>query len=334
MSLDVSGSGQNGPVGGAVGSSCEAGRRNESVLLPVVDTVLEALSSEEFALQELKKWVKVHLHDGIWWVMAETCFCMPVWVYTPLPPGSARPGFLPGLGGYLHVVPPASPANGMIDRYVIDPLPEYNIGRLDSRKRQGIRAGLKKLAIRRIEHLEEFAPGAHAVYLAWRNGKADQGEDVRFLDLCSKQDLKEQAVFRRWITREYGYPKRLTLGAYLDERLVAFIYGYGVEDTALAHTMCSDPAYGRLHATDALTYAFADVCRRSGFERLVNGRRSSRPELDVFKKRHGYKEVEFPCNVRLNSCIKPFVRLFCREKYDRLLGRKVGEGFSCLEGTT
>jgi hypothetical protein len=283
---------------------------------------MEALSREQYALQEIGKGESLHKHQGVWWRTAEPFFCMPAWVLESFPPKTSRPCFMKSIGGFVHVVPSDIPANGSIDRFVLD-LGGYGIHTIgNARKRTDIRNGLKNVEIRQIDVMREFAGEAHPLYLAWSGGRREQEGGKAFQDLAGSEDLSDAGVFKEWMAKEYDLPKRLTLAAYFEGKPIAFVSGFGVGDTSVCRTIVSDPALGKLHAIDALLYAFAVVSQNSGFKRFINGRRSSRPSLDEFKRRHGFREEVYPCRVWLNPLIEPVLKVFRKEKYRRLLSRK------------
>jgi hypothetical protein len=281
---------------------------------PFPDEVFEPLSVEEFVSQDLKKGDSIHHHNGVWWREVKSFFHMPAWFLTSVTPGSARPQLIRSFGGYYHLVPENRPSNGTIVMNVWEPVSEYSLSCVESQMRTNIRRAMKVLNVRKVERLEELLDDGYLVYDAWLRLKDSQGRRGQVDNHANRQS------FENWIRKEFDLPKRMILGAYLDDRLIGFQAAYQVKDTATMPFLYTDPAYGNLNTSHALIYAFLKISRQSGAKLVVNGFKTNQKSLQDFKRRHGFVERVFPCHIRVNPILEPVVKLVMKEKYRRLMG--------------
>jgi len=271
---------------------------------------LKPLSIEELVIQDLRRGQKIHKHRNVWWREVKPFFYMPTWFLSTFKPEEARPNPFKSIGGYYHIVPEGSYTNGSICVMFVDQLSEYSLENLsNSRTRYNIRHGLRNVQICLVPELEHLLTDGYEVYLSWRHriGRI-------------YKDRSNPILFRNWITNEYSLPNRLILGAYVDNRLIAFLMGYAVEDTAIMTMLFSHSEYHRLHPVDALFYSFILICKQHpGIKRVCAGLKGTRSTLNDFKNKHGFKEVIYPAYIKMNPLIRPVVKTFMREKYKRLM---------------
>ena len=136
----------------------------------------------------------------------------------------------------------------------------------------------------------------------------------------NKTDFK---IFKHWIERAFRLPKRIKLGAYVDNHLIGFLFGYAVENTAYLSYIASHSDYLKLYPNEVLIHAFLEICERAcGVHKVVFGLKSLTESLNKFKRQHGFEEVTYPAYVKLNpiaGCvgknlmIMQYKRLMCQE---------------------
>ena len=151
----------------------------------------------------------------------------------------------------------------------------------------------------------------YEVYLSWKQriGKV-------------YKDRSHKNTFRNWINNEYLISKRLILGAYVDDHLIASLIGHAVQDTACMTMLYSNSKFHSFHPVDALVYSFILICQKNpDINRVINGLKSLKPGLQIFKKRHGFKEIVYPAYIHMNYLARTAAKIFLPEQYKRLMGR-------------
>jgi hypothetical protein len=179
-----------------------------------------------------------------------------------------------------------------------------------AKTRYNIKQGLKNVKVL-IPELEHMITDGHEVYLSWKQriGKV-------------YKDRSEKNTFRNWINNEYLISKRLILGAYVDDHLVAFLMGHAVEKTASMTMLNSNSKFHSLHPVDALVYSFILICQKNpGITRIINGLKSLNPNLQIFKKRHGFNEIVYPAYIHMNYLARTAAKIFLPDQYKHLIGQ-------------
>jgi hypothetical protein len=254
---------------------------------------------------------RFHFFKGIWWREVKPFFYQPAWFLTPVKPEVARPNPFKSLGGYYHIVPEGSYSNGVIVTNSIENISEYSPEKLQHAKtRYNIKQGLKNVKIL-IPELEHMITDGYEVYLSWKQriGKV-------------YKDRSHKNTFRNWINNEYLISKRLILGAYVDDHLIASLIGHAVQDTACMTMLYSNSKFHSFHPVDALVYSFILICQKNpDINRVINGLKSLKPGLQIFKKRHGFKEIVYPAYIHMNYLARTAAKIFLPEQYKRLMGR-------------
>ncbi len=268
-------------------------------------------SVDELADHFLRTGRKVHKHDNIWWREIRPFFCMPLLWLTPITPEAARPNPTKSLCGYLHNVPVESPSNGKLTYFLLDDVSQYSIDTLKNSARRNTLKGINELVTCKVENLEDLLTDGYEVYLSWKK-RIWKDKAV---------DLSNPNVFRKRLTNEFNFSKNLILGSYYNGRLVAFLIGFAVDQTAYFEKMYTHRDYHYLHPSEALTYYFIEACKQSGCITTVwDGFKSRRASLNDFKKRGGSKEVTFPTYIKLNPLVRLGMNIFLRKRYNWLRG--------------
>lgn len=260
------------------------------------------LSLEELARQQANVEDSVHRHQGIWWRRARPFFWQPCFPYQRIDPKLAWPSRLRSLGGYTHLTNERSGSNGMFRAIVHEDLPRYSIASLNRVRRKKIRAGLCSLEIR-IVRPDDLLEAGYDVYVSCHS-RIHWGRNK-----CSRYR------FVGWMTRMLQQQKRLILGAYYNDRLVAFMLPYACGEILTPSLIVSHSDFLALHPNDVLYHAFLTIGRQTPGSQMADlGPVSSKPSLDNFKLGYG-RVQEFPSFTWINPAIRPFLMPRIQQRY-------------------
>jgi hypothetical protein len=207
------------------------------------------------------------------------------------------------IGGFTHLSPPNSPSNGNYSSIVRDGIEAYSIQNLSKKTRVHVRGALARLQIRPFEQLEEFLSDGHEVYTSWHQ-RVQWGIDK-----------SDRGRFEAWMIRVFGQAKRLVLGAYLGNKLVAFMLPHAIERTAFMAFAASHTDYLKLHPNDALNHAFLSIARQTPGVRMADfGPLCRKASLNEFKL-HYANTKQFPSYTWINPLLRPIVGKWIRRRY-------------------
>ena len=184
---------------------------------------------------------RFHYSQGIWWREVKPLFYQPAAMFQSVARGSSLPKRFLALGGYYHVVPSWSMANGQIVSSQVADIGRYDLSRLSKQARYEIRRGLTKLRIDRVTSLDDLLGDGYSIYLKW---------EKRIKNAWVKRS--DPKVFKKWIAGVLGHPGNLVLGAYDYDRLVAYVIVRGVEGVAELAKSFTDPEYYPISPSSAL----------------------------------------------------------------------------------
>jgi hypothetical protein len=253
---------------------------------------------------------KFHFADSIWWREVKPFFYQPADVATKILPGSQRPNVVAAMGGYYHMVPDGAPANGKIVFNEIKEPAGFDLSAIRKTKRNMIRRGLRALRIEKITDPELLLGEGFKIYLDWE--KRTNGV------LVKRSDPQKYA---RWINALMNHPHELILGAFLENRLTAWIVARATGERADLVKAFSDSEFNHLEPTSTLIYAYILICgQNSQIKVACDGLRSLKPSLEDYKSALGFRHVEYPAYIHLRRMIKPLVRRFLPAQYKRLMG--------------
>jgi hypothetical protein len=264
---------------------------------------LPVLCEDELARQQIASGDPVRLHRGVWWRQLKHSFSMPSYTYKQIDHEMAWPAHRDRVGGFMHLASPSSPSNGSYRAIVNDDVKRYSVQALSAKTRCHVRSGLAHLTVRPVEQQEDFTSQAHRVYVSWHN-RTQWG-----------RDKSEGARFDQWMSSVFQQTKRLILGAYLQDNLVAFMLPYAAGDTAFLAFAASHSEFLELHPNDALNHAFLTIARQTpGIETADFGPLCNKVSLNEFKLHYG-RVKEFRSYTRLNPLLRPFVKGQLRRRY-------------------
>jgi hypothetical protein len=266
------------------------------------------LTEEELAHQQAAVEDRVHFHRGIWWRRAGPCFYLPCFPFARVDHRNSWPLLARALAGFMHLSAPGSPTNGVYRAIVCEQVGLYSMMDLPGRRRAKIRKALSQLRVRPIERLDDLLTDGHEVYASWHE-RARWGRDKSHRD-----------SYGGWVSKAFLQHGRLTLGAYLGDRLVAFMLPYAAHHLASTGFVASHTGFHKYSPNDALFQAFLCIARQTrGIEMAYFGPVSSRVSLDQFKLGYGLIR-EFPSYTWINPLIRPMFNKWVRPRYPWLRG--------------
>ena len=186
---------------------------------------------------------------------------------------------------------------------VADNVSRYSIATLSRKRRSLVRRALSNLQVRPIARLDNLLTDGHDVYVTWhqRNGWG--------------RDRSDRAAYSAWISRAYSQPRRLSIGVYRGDRLVAFsltlAVGNVVEPSFLAsHTDALD-----FLPNDALFHAILSIARQTpGIDSVDFGPISAKPTLNEFKLHYATVKT-IPSFTWVNPLVRPLFARWTRLRY-------------------
>jgi len=264
---------------------------------------LPILSNGEFAALRAALGQRVHFHDGVWWEQFRPLFCLPCSPLAMIPTNRERPAPHHSCLGFTHLVPPGYPSNGSRQMIVAQNIPRYSIATLSRKRRTIVRRALSNLQVRPIKRLDDLLTDGYNVYVSWhrRNGWG--------------RYRASRAKYAAWISRAYSQPKRLALGAFHRNGLVAFCLMQAVGSVADPTFIASHTLALPLFPNDALFHAILTIARQSpGIESADFGPVSAKPTLNDFKLHYASLKT-FPSYTWINPLVRPFIARWIQRRY-------------------
>ncbi len=271
---------------------------------------LHNMTVEQLVQAENKVESEFHLSSGVWWRKVKPFFYMPADMMMRIPPATAVPKPWLALGGYYHLVPYGETTNGAVVANEISDLESYSLNSLKKKKTR-IQRALAAFRIQRVTNLQDLLTDGYRVYMDW---------DSRTADVRVRRS--DSGAYREWITRSLAHPHLLILGAYHNERLVAFLMARAAGGTANIEKSFTLSEFNQQAPMTALKYAYVKICANSpGVHRAWSGLRSMKESLERYKAELGFQHVSYPAFIHLRPAIRPFVRWLMPVEYNRLMGR-------------
>jgi len=271
---------------------------------------LHNMAVEELAEADRRAGSRLHFSGGVWWREVKPFFYLPANFMTSIVPHQAEPKPWLALGGYYHMVPQGVPANGVIITNEVPNPSSYRLESLKANKRREIRRALAFFRICRVEKLSDLLGDGFRIYMDWAEKKK----------LHSK--LSNPAAFNRWITSVFHHPYRLILGAYSENRLVAYQIIEAIEGVANISTTFNDSSFNALTPRSALNYAYVKICAQHGqIRKACDGLRSLIDSLERYKSELGFQHISYPAFILMPPVVRPLARWLLPTEYRRLMGQ-------------
>ncbi len=273
----------------------------------IIDISFNPFTIDEYMCYEKEHDNTIFKSQGIWWRAVNPFFCVPAWHFSSFPAGERKPALVRSLLGYSHLVPEQKYSNSVYYILCMDKVQEYQLRKIRRQMQQDIRRGLNRLQIRTITSFSELINGGHQVYLSWfERIKNIKGQ--KYLQNKKFISMIEAAILSK---------KKIILGAFLDEMLIAYLIGVVVDQKAFIEKCYAMTDYLAYHPTQALLYTFINACKNNENISLITLGQASfeRPSLNSFLIRQGFEMREYPAFIKINQATKTLVRILLPRKY-------------------
>jgi hypothetical protein len=276
------------------------------------------ISEEIFAQEEKRMGKQVHFHDGVWWVKAAPFYYKPVHEFNPFPPKSAKPHPLKALFGYSHQMPESSQADRYVRWNVIhgDDLNLFSLDRLKSKRRNMVRGGMRDCQVKTVCQIESLLEEMRKINISQAKRFEGAGEKGTFLPA---QYYECHAVdWQKNILKTFSHKGHKFVGAFVGERLAAYVDLIQIEDTWLFGAVKSSEEYLKHRPVDALYFSILSMAAQNAVcKRVLNGGgNDERVSLARFKADFLLKPVSFPYYTRAIIPLDKIERL--KYKFDAL----------------
>ena len=253
----------------------------------------------------------VHFHRGVWWKHLNRFFCMPCSLFERIDPRESWPDPRHALAGYLHLCPEGAESNATYPAIVDDTVKQYSVKGLASKRRSGmIRGALAHVTVRPVS-VDELARDGYEVYVSWHE-RVLWGRD------------RTRESFREWVLRACSSPKQMALGAFANNRIVAFVLPYATGEVVALSFLASHTDYLKLRPNDVLYHALLCIARQTpGITMADFGPVCSKDSLNDFKLRFGRRR-EFPAYAKINPVLRLFAAERMRVRYPWLVVQGMG----------
>jgi hypothetical protein len=264
---------------------------------------LPTLGEEELATQQAETGDRVHLNRGVWWNEIKPFFSMPCDIFSRRDRRESWPRRTHALAGYMHLSVPNSPTNSIYRAIVRIDVDRYSIRNLSRNRRRNVSQGLSDLEVRPIELLEDLIVDGYEVYVSWHR-RVQWGTDKT-----------DRARFEAWMSRVFRQSNQIILGAYRDNKLVAFMLPRVVGTSACPCFVASHADFLDSNPNDALFHAFLCIARQTKGVQTANlGPLCNKSSLNQFKLHYGNVK-SFPSYLWINPMIRPVVFPWIRRRY-------------------
>lgn len=250
------------------------------------------LTEKQFAEQARQLGHEVHLHQGVWWQKHQLGYYKPAFEFRPFPPGKARPRFSKAYLGFSHQVTDSGQASRMVEYMMLDgeSLRSFSLDKIDGKKRNQVRKGLKSCELRRLTEVEPYLEDMRQISITQAKRQMETGSFGKPADYYTEHAGAWRAEIRRW----FALPGREWLGAFVEGRLGAYMVTYKVENVRFIGVMKTHSDFMRFCLTDAIYFTVLNQARMDpGCVRIANGG-PVRPSLDYYKEQFLFKCTPIP----------------------------------------
>ena len=269
---------------------------------------LPVLSKEELANRQAAVEDKVHFYRGVWWRQARPFFWMPCSPLAQVNHDVTWPHPLRAVFGFTHLSTLGSPTNCSYSAIVREDPGDYSIGQLSRSRRYAVRKALSHLRVGVVESMDELLADGYEVYVSCHQ-RIGWGTDK-----------SNPRAFAMWMGRAFQQPKQIVLGAYRQQKLIAFMLPCAVEKVATPSYVASHSDHLACLPNDALFHAFLCIARQTpGIETVSWGPVSSKPSLDSFKLHYGTIK-RYAAYTWLNPALRALDKTWIRKRYPWLAG--------------
>lgn len=264
---------------------------------------------DEYARRRIARGHSVHQRGGIWWQEVRRQFCWPLDMLAVLPGNVNGPTPTRALVGYHFVVADRTDSNSWFNPMLLDDVASYGLERMDSKRRNLVRKGLKSCQVRPLTRPDEMKRDGWQI-------ETEFFERTRWHAPPPQDQWNERMDFS---FREPVIDHKL--GAFVGDRMVGYLNWCGIDRTGhLTHIATSHEGL-KACANDALLYEWVNMLRESSaYDRATYAVRSFKASLDAFKDEHLFRLRALPARLVMNPILKLGLRRFKPDFMARLNG--------------
>lgn len=255
--------------------------------------MIRALTEQEYVEKNPHFFRRLHVHDGIWWDQIYPGYARPAFKFQAVAPMSARPSRLKSFLGYGHCVPDIRMANHTLDYMVLegDLLRGFGLDRLDSKKRNQVRKGLKCCEVKELDQLEPYLEDAREICIS----HSIRGLSSRESYHVSTNFFVDQVdTWYAQMRRDFMNNGRRWFGAWYEDRLIAYLVTLQVGHNLIIEKHKLHTDYLKFCPSDALYFRVLEqAAKDESCQRIFNST-PQRAGLDRFKEQFLFKATPIP----------------------------------------
>lgn len=228
------------------------------------------ITEEAYARDMRTQGRRGHLHDGVWWGGVAPLYARPLFEFRAVVPGEARPAPSRALLGYSHHVPEASMGNRVKEYLILEgePLRNFGLASLPSKKRNQVRKGLKLLQVRRMAEVAPYLDAIRDIYVSQATRHTERYD---LPDTPPTFYTEQEGLWRARELRYLGTCGREVYGAFAGDRLVAFLVTSHIEGVRFIEKVKSHTDHLASCPSDALYFvALEEAGKDPACRRVVN----------------------------------------------------------------
>jgi hypothetical protein len=253
------------------------------------------ISEETFAREEQRIGKQVNFHDGVWWAGAAPFYYKPVHLFRPFPPKSARPHPLKAFMGYSHQVPDPAQATRQVRWNVLegDDLSNFSLERLRRNKRHMVRNGIRDCRVQIVAQVDVLLDQMRLINISQARRLEETEDHAGVL----RPDYYERhaARWRADMLKIFSHRGHRFVGAFVGDKLAAYVDLIQVEDTWMFGAVKSSDEYLKHRPVDALYFTVLRLASQDGTcKRVLNGDGDERASLTYFKEQFLLTSVAVP----------------------------------------
>ena len=212
------------------------------------------MTLDEYLEQEASIRAGCHYHRGVWWKRNSFGACSPLYPLQEIVPGASRPRRLHSIIRYHHVTPvvglhlDSEIRRRSRNRMMLteEGLLDFSFATLaDRKRRQAINRAVRNgVSVARIENIETVCADLFEIY----QSNADRSGH----GLTAEWYRKNYSKWWMGVLQEYSLPGRDWFGAFVEKKLVAFLYACIIDNTAAWLVAKSNKNFLKIDPNDLL----------------------------------------------------------------------------------
>jgi len=252
---------------------------------------------EQFLEQERNILNGVHCHDGVWWRRTSFGCCQPLYPLQEIVPWQSKPMWRESYLRYKHIVPSGIASNQVMTFMMIseEDLKSFCFEKLPREKRKAIKRARKSgVVVKQLTTLDGNWNALQKIFVSTAM-RTQYG-------LPPEYYTKQENLWRRTLSREFELGNREWFGAFINGKLVGYLYACIVDNFAWLLVTKFDFEFNQARPSDALHYHVIEFYRGHPDCRAVCAGETNAltPTIDRFKRQWGFKPKEYSAYQTVN----------------------------------